>query len=184
MPQARRNAAVPEPRKTVRLSPVPDPPSRAPEDQSQNLLKTLEKISRNGGTFHADPPLKRYAFPGGTHLTLSDQIHSNLWRWGLSPMARALLDLMAAEHDEDGLVKATQQSLGKHFNCHHSKINRAMKVLDRYNFAWKYRQGWYRVHPTYAYRWGSRKQHALIMKIADELKSRKIEPPLSEMRNR
>ncbi|MER6109269.1 hypothetical protein [Streptomyces hirsutus] len=182
MAQARRSAAVPEPRK-VRLSPVPDSPRRGPEDQSQNLLKALEKIGRNGGTFHADPPPKRYAFPGGLHLSLSTEIHENLWRFKLPEMARNLLDLMVATHDEDGLIQATQQGLGRHFDCHHSKINRAMKVLDTYNFAWKYRQGQYRVNPVYAYRWGSRKQHALVARIADELKNRPIEPPLSETRN-
>lgn len=184
MPQSRRSATGPGPRKTVRLSAVPHPSRRVLDDQSRTLLKALEKISRNGGTIVADPPRKGYAFPGGKHLALSTEIHENLWRFKLSPMARDLLDHMAATHNEDGLVRASQQSLGAHFRCHRSKISRAMKVLDKHNFAWKHKQGQYQLNPSYAYRWGSRKQHALVARITDVLKARTIQPPLPETRNR
>lgn len=185
MPQSRRSAAVPGPRKTVRLSAVPHPSRSVLEDQSRTLLKALERISRNGGTVVADPPRKRYAFPGGEHLALSTEIHENLWRFKLSPMARDLLDHIVATHDEDGLVQATQQSLGAYFGCHHSKINRAMKMLDEHNFAWKHKRGQYQLNPHYAYRWGSRKQHSLVARITDVLTARTIQPPLPETkRNR
>ena len=184
MPQARRRVAAPDPpRQTVRLAPVPQPVRSEPEDRSHDLLKALERISANGGTFTADPPRKRYAFPGGTHLNVSQQIHENLWRFQLSPMARDLLDHFVATHDEEGMVKATQQSLGAYFGCHHSKISRAIKVLDGHNFAWKHRQGRYQLNPTYAYRWGSRKHHALTARIKDVLKTREINPPLSERKS-
>ena len=184
MPQTRRIAAVPEPRRTVRPSAAPHPSRSIPEDLSRTLLQTLEKISRNGGTIVADPPRKGYAFPGGKHLALSTEIHENLWRFKLSPMARDLLDHIAATHDEDGLVQATQQSLGSHFGCHQSKVSRALRALDKHNFAWKHKQGHYQLNPCYAYRWGSRKQHALVARITDVLKARTIQPPLPETRNR
>lgn len=182
MPQPRRAVAVPEPRKTVRLAPVPQPVHSDPGDRAHDLLKALEKLSVNGGTILADPPRKRYGFPGGVHINVSQQIQENLWRFGLGQMARDLLDHFAATHDETGLVKATQQSLGTYFGCHHSKVSRAIKVLDTHNFAWKYRQGQYQLNPTYAYRWGSRKQHALMARIKDVLDNREIKPPLSETR--
>jgi hypothetical protein len=184
VPQTRRIAAVPEPRRTVRLSAAPHPSRSIPEDLSRTLLQTLEKISRNGGTIVADPPRKGYAFPGGKHLALSTEIHENLWRFKLSPMARDLLDYIVATHDEDGLVQATQQSLGSHFGCHQSKVSRALRALDKHNFAWKHKQGQYQLNPSYAYRWGSRKQHALVARITDVLKARTIQPPLPETRNR
>lgn len=184
MPRARRSATVPEPRRKVRLPPVPDPSHSVPEDQSHNLLKALEKISRNGGTVVADPPRKGYAFPGGKPLALSTEIHENLGRFKLSPMARDLLDHMVATHDEDGLVQATQQSLDAYFGCHQSKISRAMRTLDKHNFAWKHKQAHYRLNPYYAYRWGSHKQRALVARITDVLRARTIQPPLPETRNR
>ncbi|MEW1870036.1 hypothetical protein AB0420_18210 [Streptomyces caelestis] len=184
MPPSRRSVAVPGPRRAVRLSPVAYPSRNVLEDQSRTLLKALEKISRNGGTIVADPSRKGYAFPGGKHLALSTEIHENLWRFKLSPMARDLLDHIVATHDEDGLVRATQQGLGAHFQCHRSKISRAMKMLDTHNFAWKHMQGQYQLNPCYAYRWGSRKQHALVARITDVLKARTIQLPLSETRNR
>ncbi|MFB6614031.1 hypothetical protein ACIGFK_36765 [Streptomyces sp. NPDC085524] len=149
------------------------------------LLKALERISRNGGIIQADPPPKAYGFPGGTHINYSQQIQENLWRFKLSPMARDLLDHMAATHDVDGIVAATQTALGMYFGCHHSKISRAIKVLTQHNFAWKARQGQYQLNPTYAYRWGSRRHRVLIDRLgAKTLKDHTIVIPLPETRNR
>lgn len=186
MPQVRRNAVDPAVRRTVRLSPVPDPSHKVVQDQSPALLKALEKIGRNGGTFHSKPPAKPYAFPGGTHLAISDEVHQNLWRFELTPMARHLLDHFTAAHDEDGIVTASQQELGRYFGCHHSKISRAIKLLDQHNFAWKARQKRYQLNPLYAYRWGSERHRALSIRLKKVLAERQITPPLkdSEMRNR
>lgn len=52
---------------------------------------------------------------------------------------------------------------------------RAVGEPARHNFAWKERRGQYRLHPLYAYRWGSRKQRALLAKLGkDTLTNKEI----------
>ncbi|BDT39514.1 hypothetical protein [Streptomyces yaizuensis] len=190
MAQARRSSAGPA-HNLVRQRPrlVPLPPSTAPAApdparQTAFLLKSLEKIAERGGIIQADPVPRAYAFPSKRHITFDADIHDNLWRFGLTPIASALLGHMAAGHDKDGVLVTTQSALAQHFECHHTRINRAFKLLDRHNFAWKERQGRYQINPQYAYRWGSRKHRALIERMGTTLKTRTIAIPKPETRTR
>ncbi|MFD9339937.1 hypothetical protein ACFWBF_37030 [Streptomyces sp. NPDC060028] len=131
-------------------------------ETARQLLKSLEKIARKGGTFSTDPEVRPYAFYGSKHLSSSQVLQENLWKFGLSQMSRNILDHMSANHDGQALVQMTQSSLAAKFGCSQSKVSRAIAQLSKHNFAWKERRGEYRLHPLYTYRWGSRKQHRLL----------------------
>ncbi|WP_449479799.1 hypothetical protein [Streptomyces avidinii] len=147
----------------------PAPPASAPPpdhvnalQSAQQLMKSLEKIAQKGGTFTTDPDIKPYAFYGTKHLSLSQTLQENLWKFGLSPTARNILDHMTTHHNDQALTEITQKDLAAKFGCSQSKISRAITQLTRHNFTWKETRGTYRLHPLYAYRWGSRKQHTLL----------------------
>ncbi|MEU2968983.1 replication/maintenance protein RepL [Streptomyces ardesiacus] len=129
------------------------------------MVKALDKVATNGGIISSDPPKQKYQFASDQHISLDHDIQTNLWRFGLSTMARDLLDHMATQHDEQGELHATQKELAAHFGCSQPKVSKALTQLDKMHFAWKVRRGVLQVNPTYAYRWGSRKQRALIARL-------------------
>jgi predicted transcriptional regulator len=129
------------------------------------MVKALDKVTTNGGSISANAPKQKYEFFSGRHINLDHAIQSNLWRFGLTVMARNLLDHMATEHDEDGQLHATQKQLAEHFGCSQPKVSKALGELFNHHFAWKIRRGVLQVNPTYAYRWGSRKQRSLMRKL-------------------
>lgn len=186
MPQARRKAADPRAR-ALKLELAPqqlvqdDEPLGAA--QHRLLLDTLSKIARQGGTISSDGEKLDFNFLGGKQFIAdSTALEDNLWRFGLPLMAHHLFSHFKANHDHEGQTKVTQAELGRHFGCHHSKINRALKSLDAVNLAWKARQGLYQLHPGASYRWGSRRQRNLVEKLRQELKDRPIVIPLPETR--
>jgi hypothetical protein len=165
---ARQPATVPA--QVARLAAIL-PGAAVPEPHAVNrqILKALERIGRNGGVIAADPPPRRYGLHGGTHVNISQVLCENLWRFRLPPTARDILDHMAATHDEQGLVTAGQKELGRHFGCSQAKISRCLAMLVRHHFVWKAsRRGVYQLNPAYAYRFGSRKHHALLERLGQE----------------
>ncbi|MEV7617080.1 hypothetical protein [Streptomyces sp. NPDC089799] len=180
----RQPASVPQ---QARLAPAPLAPAAFdPQGINRQLVKALQNISRNGGMITADAPPKRYGLQGGTHVNVSQTLVENLWRWKLPATARDILDHMAATHDEDGVVKVSQKALGEHFECSQSKISRSIGVLSKHHFVWKAaRRGCYQLNPTYAYRFGSRKHHALLARLGEDvLNAHTIVVPLPEKRSR
>lgn len=185
MAQPARRQAGPLPQQSARLAPVPPPASAVDGTRSAHLiLKSLEKISRNGGHFTADPPAKRYGFAGGTHTNVSQVLQENLWRFNLSSPARNLLDHMSVAHNEEGVVAAKQEALATYFGCSQSKISRALTELSQHHFTWKVKRGEYQLNPTYAYRFSSTKHRALLRRLGTEtLKAHKIVIPTPETRS-
>jgi hypothetical protein len=163
-----RRSAKP-PVKAARLSPAPPPADTVNGvATARQLLKSLEKIARKGGTFTTDPDVKPYAFYGSRHLSVSQAIQDNLWKFRFSDTARNVLDHMTVHHDDQALVEMTQSALAAKFGCSQSKVSRAMGQLSKHHFTWKERRGLYRLHPLYAYRWGSRKQIRLLEQLGPE----------------
>lgn len=138
-------------------------------ETAHKLLKSLEEISRNGGTITADPPPRPYGFRGNTHVNISQELQENLWRFKLTTTARDVLDHMTVTHDDQGIVSVTQTALAVHFECSQSKISRALRQLSQHHFAWKARRGQYRLNPTYAYRFGSKKHHRLLTELGESM---------------
>ncbi|MFE1444275.1 hypothetical protein [Streptomyces sp. NPDC058739] len=129
------------------------------------MVEALDKVAANGGTITADAPKQKYQFFSGNHTNVDQVIQANLWRFGLTGMARNLLDHMSTEHDEDGQVRATQAQLAVYFGCSQPKVSKALGELFKHHFAWKIRRGVVQVNPTYTYRWGSRKHRSLMIKL-------------------
>ncbi|MEC3992021.1 hypothetical protein VSR01_00055 [Actinacidiphila sp. DG2A-62] len=169
-----------------RLAPAPAPADTFDGMESaRQLLQSLEKLARKGGTFSTNPDVKPYAFYGQQHLSMSQVIQANLWKFNLSATSRNVLDHMTVHHDDQALVEMTQASLAVKFGCSQSKVSRAVGELTRHNFAWKERRGQYRLHPLYAYRWGSRKQRALLAKLGkDTLTTKEIVIPVRKETSR
>ncbi|MEU8893680.1 hypothetical protein [Streptomyces sp. NPDC048442] len=154
------------------------------EPAERSLVETLERISRHGGSVQFSPPPKPYGFQGGLHLNVSQELQLNLWRFGLSVMARDLLDHMAVTHDEHGIVAVTQTSLARYFGCSQTKIQRALAQLSCHHFLWKVRNGRYQLNPAYAYRFSSRKHALLLARLGSATLTRhQIVIPLPEKRS-
>lgn len=62
-----------------------------------------------------------YAFPGGRHLNLSQEIQLNLWRFQLTTVARDVLDHLSVTHDENGITVVTRSALARYFGCSQTK---------------------------------------------------------------
>ncbi|MFK0182177.1 hypothetical protein ACIQVR_40205 [Streptomyces xanthochromogenes] len=163
--------------KVSRLAPAP-PPADAVNgmESAKQLLKRFEKLA-NGGTFTKDAPRRPYVFYGTQHLSMAQVIEDNLWKFDLTTMSRNVLDHLKTHHDDEALVEMTQSSLAVKFNCSQSKVSRAIAQLSRHNFTWKERRGVYRVHPLYAYRWGSDKQRRLVRSLEKTLLAHEIVIP-------
>ncbi|MFJ1775030.1 hypothetical protein ACIOFQ_33100 [[Kitasatospora] papulosa] len=146
-------------------------------ESAQQLLKRFEKLARTGGTFTTDAERKPYAFYGGLHLSASQVIQANLWKFKLSGMSRDVLDHMVTNHDAEALVQMTQSKLAVQFGVSQSKVSRAIGQLSAHNFTWKERRGVYRLHPLYAYRWGSVKQRRLVKALEKTLLTHEIVIP-------
>lgn len=172
----RRSAEAPA--EASRLAPAP-PPADAVNgmESARDLLKRFEKLAKKGGTFTTNPEVKPYAFYGGQHLSASQVIQDNMWKFKLSTMSRDVLDHMVTNHDDQALVEMTQSSLAAKFGCSQSKVSRAIGQLSRHNFTWKERRGVYRLHPLYAYRWGSVKQRRLVKSLEKVLLEHEIVIP-------
>ncbi|MFE4263440.1 hypothetical protein [Streptomyces sp. NPDC056883] len=185
MPQARRRVVDPEGRalKLELAAPQPQIDDALGASQAKFLLDALSKISRQGGMISSDGEKQDFNLLGGKFfIAESVALEDNLWRFGLPLMSHHLFSHFKANHDDEGQTKVTQAELGRHFNCHHSKINRALKALDAVNLAWKAKQGLYQLHPGAAYRWGSRRQRALVDKMRPVLTDRPIVIPMPETR--
>ncbi|MFH9677409.1 helix-turn-helix domain-containing protein [Streptomyces sp. NPDC017405] len=129
------------------------------------MVKALDKVASNGGAILADPPKQKYQFYSGNHTSVDQAIQANLWRFGLTGMARNLLDHMSTEHDMDGQLRTTQKQLADHFGCSQPKVSKALGELFTHHFAWKVRRGVLQVNPTFTYRWGSKKHRSLMTKL-------------------
>ncbi|MEU2294036.1 hypothetical protein ACFVG1_36455 [Streptomyces bacillaris] len=169
MAQSQRRSA-PVGAKPVRPAPVPQ---KADDfyglESARDLLKRLEALGRKGGTFSTKGDSKPYAFYGRIHLSASQRLQDEMWKFNFSSMARNVLDHMTVHHDDDALVKMTQRGLADKFGCSQSKVSRSIGELSRQNFAWKESRGLYRLHPLYAYRWGSDRQRALVNKLGPKV---------------
>ncbi|TSB25639.1 hypothetical protein [Streptomyces benahoarensis] len=166
MAQPQRRSAQPPAKAAVGLTPAPAPQDTIDGVESaRQLLTKLEELARKGGTFSTNAPIKPYAFYGGKHMSTSQALQDNLWKFGFSETARNVLDHLTVHHDEDALTKMTQKTLASKFGCSQSKISRSIGQLTKHNFAWKERPGLYRLHPLYCYRWGSVKQRRLLTKL-------------------
>ncbi|WP_086708944.1 replication/maintenance protein RepL [Streptomyces antimycoticus] len=172
----RRSAEAPE--GAPRLAPAP-PPADAVNgmESARDLLKRFEKLAKKGGTFTTNPEVKPYVFYGSQHLSASQVIQDNLWKFKLSTMSRDVLDHMVTNHDDQALVQMTQSSLASKFGCSQSKVSRAIGQLSSHNFTWKERRGVYRLNPLYAYRWGSVKQRRLVKSLEKTLLAHEIVIP-------
>ncbi|MFF3019699.1 replication/maintenance protein RepL [Streptomyces sp. NPDC057939] len=140
------------------------------------LLKRFEQLAE-GGTFTKDAPRRPYVFYGTQHLSMSQVIEDNLWKFKLSGMSRDVLDHMKTNHDAEALVEMTQSELAGKFGVSQSKVSRAITQLSHHNFTWKERRGVYRLHPLYAYRWGSDKQRRLVRSLGKTLLAHEIVIP-------
>ncbi|MFB8037736.1 hypothetical protein ACFC5Z_33390 [Streptomyces sp. NPDC056004] len=168
MAQPLRRSAQPAV-KAARLSPAPPPPDTVDGVESaRQMLKKLEQLARKGGTFSTNPEVKPYAFYGSQHVSTSQVLQDNLWKFGFSEMARNVLDHMTAHHDDQALVEMTQRALAAKFSCSQTRISRSIGQLSKHHFAWKERRGVYRLHPLYSYRWGSVKQRRLLLQLGKE----------------
>ncbi|WP_405533826.1 hypothetical protein OG592_44375 (plasmid) [Streptomyces avidinii] len=172
----RRSAEAPV--KASRLAPAP-PPADAVNgmESARDLLTRLEKLAKKGGTFTQDPERKPYVFYGTQHLSMAQVIEDNLWKFELTAMARNVLDHLKTNHDDEALVEMTQSKLAVKFGCSQSKVSRAIAQLSHHNFSWKERRGLYRLHPLYAYRWGSVKQRRLVKSLEKVLLEHEIVIP-------
>ncbi|MEU3787537.1 hypothetical protein [Streptomyces sp900129855] len=172
----RRSAEAPV--NASRLAPAP-PPADAVNgmESARDLLKRFEKLAKKGGTFSTNPEVKPYVFYGTQHLSMSQVIEDNLWKFKLSGMSRDVLDHMKTNHDVEALVEMTQSELAVKFDVSQSKVSRAIAQLSRHNFTWKERRGVYRLHPLYAYRWGSVKQRRLVKSLEKTLLAHEIVIP-------
>ncbi|MGA5069047.1 replication/maintenance protein RepL [Streptomyces exfoliatus] len=171
MAQSRRRSAEAG-IKAVRPAPAPAPQQPDSIDgleSARDLLTRLEELGRKGGTFTTKGDPKPYAFYGRIHLSMSQRIQDQLWKFGFSAMARNVLDHMSVHHDDQALVKMTQRDLAEKFGCSQSKVSRSIGELSKQNFAWKETRGMYRLHPLYAYRWGSEKQRGLVNKLGPKV---------------
>ncbi|MEV7282640.1 replication/maintenance protein RepL [Streptomyces sp. NPDC093111] len=169
MAQSQRRSATAGAR-AVRPAPVPQKPDDfGGLESARDLLKRLEELGRKGGTFSTKGDPKPYAFYGRIHLSASQRLQDELWKFGFSSMARNVLDHMTVHHDDQSMVKMTQRGLAEKFGCSQSKVSRSIGELSRQNFAWKESRGMYRLHPLYAYRWGSDKQRALVNKLGPKV---------------
>ncbi|MGW5355988.1 hypothetical protein ACWERV_36450 [Streptomyces sp. NPDC004031] len=173
----RRSAQAPA--KVSRLVPAPPPQQDAVNgmESARDLLKRFEKLAQTGGTFTTDPERRPYVFYGRQHLSTSQVIQENLWKFKLSATSRDVLDHMVTNHNDQALVEMTQSSLAVKFGCSQSKVSRAVGQLSRHNFTWKERRGVYRLHPLYAYRWGSGKQRQLVKSLEKALLAHEIVIP-------
>ncbi|MEU6756031.1 hypothetical protein [Streptomyces sp. NPDC046685] len=173
---ARRPASKPLAVAKPRLAPVPEAPPSL--DLVRSLVKDLEKVASRGGSVLYDRAPQKYGFPSGQHGSFDQEIHDNLWRFNLTSTSRGLLDHFMAQHDENCQMPVTQAKLAERFECHQSKISRALGQLDKHNFAWKVRRGIIQVNPLYTYRFRSNKHHALLSMLgAETLKKRRITIP-------
>ncbi|MEU9594428.1 MULTISPECIES: replication/maintenance protein RepL [Streptomyces] len=172
----RRSAEAPA--TTPRLAPAP-PPADAVNgmETAQQLVSSLERLAKRGGTFTTKDPVKPYVFYGKGHLSMSQVIEDNLWKFDLSAMSRNVLDYLKTHHDKEGLVEMTQGGLAKKYGCSQSKISRAVSQLSHHNFTWRERRGVYRLNPLYAYRWGSEKQLRLVKSLKKTLVDHEITIP-------
>ncbi|MCX4721969.1 hypothetical protein OG818_40475 [Streptomyces virginiae] len=172
----RRSAEVPV--KASRLAPAP-PPTDAVNgmESARDLLTRLERLAKKGGTFTQDPERKPYVFYGTQHLSMAQVIEDNLWKFELTAMSRNVLDHLKTNHDDEALVEMTQSKLAVKFGCSQSKVSRAIAQLSHHNFTWKERRGLYRLHPLYAYRWGSVKQRRLVKSLEKVLLEHEIVIP-------
>ncbi|MCB5181892.1 hypothetical protein [Streptomyces antimicrobicus] len=172
----RRRAEAPV--KASRLAPVP-PPMDAVNgmESARDLLTRLERLAKKGGTFTQDPEKRPYVFYGGQHLSVSQVIEDNLWKFEFNSMARNILDHMKAVHDDQGLVEVTQCELAVKYGVSQSKVSRGIGELSRHNFTWKEQRGVYRLNPLYAYRWGSVKQRRLVKALETVLLEHEIVIP-------
>ena len=161
-----------------RLTPVAQPVDAVNGMESaRDLLKRFEKLAKKGGTFSTNADVKPYVFYGSQHLSASQVIQENLWKFRLSVMSRDVLDHMVTNHDEQALVQMTQRALALKFGVSQSKVSRAIGQLSCCNFTWKEQRGVYRLHPLYAYRWGSVKQRRLVKSLEKTLLEREIVIP-------
>lgn len=174
---ARRPASKPQAAAAApRLAPVPEPTPSL--DLVRSLVKDLEKVSSRGGSVLYDREPQKYGFPSGQHGSFDQEIHDNLWRFNLTSTARGLLDHFMARHDENCQMPVTQAKLAARFECHQSKISRALGQLDKHNFAWKARRGVIQVNPLYTYRFRSSSHRAVLAALGTEmLKKRRITIP-------
>ncbi|MER5781325.1 replication/maintenance protein RepL [Streptomyces mobaraensis] len=172
----RRSAGTPA--TTPRLAPAP-PPADAFNgmETAQQLVKGLSALAKRGGTFTTKDPVKPYVFYGKQHLSVSQVIEDNLWKFDLSATSRNVLDYLKTHHDQQGLVKMTQSNLAAKYGCSQSKISRAVSQLSHHNFTWREQRGVYRLNPLYAYRWGSEKQLRLVKSLKNTLVEHEITIP-------
>ncbi|MFJ6722387.1 hypothetical protein [Streptomyces sp. NPDC091259] len=141
-------------------------------------MATLGQVATNGGVLSVEPRKQKYGFQSGQHGSFDQEIHDNLWRFDLSSMARGLLDHFMAQHDVNCQMAITQAKLAVKFECHQSKISRALGQLDKHNFAWKARRGIIQVNPLYTYRFRSNKHREVLVMLGPEtLKKRRIKIP-------
>ncbi|MFE7403766.1 hypothetical protein [Streptomyces sp. NPDC057557] len=112
MAQPLRHSAQ-SPVKAARLSPAPPPDTVDGVESARQLLKKLETLARKGGTFSTNPDVKPYAFYGSQHMSTSQVLQDNLWKFRFSEMARNVLDHMTAHHDDQALVEMTQGNLAR-----------------------------------------------------------------------
>ncbi|OKI51933.1 hypothetical protein AMK17_32490 [Streptomyces sp. CB00072] len=169
MAQSQRRSA-PAVARAVRPAAVPQKPDDSYGlESARALLKRLEELGRKGGTFSTKGDSKPYAFYGRIHLSASQRLQDEMWKFNFSSMARNVLDHMTVHHDDEAMVKMTQRGLAEKFGCSQSKVSRSIGELSRQNFAWKESRGMYRLHPLYAYRWGSDRQRVLVNKLGPKV---------------
>ncbi|WP_406404206.1 replication/maintenance protein RepL [Streptomyces uncialis] len=170
--------SVEAPATTSRLAPaLPPSDGVSAIESTTQLVNSLDRLAKRGGTFTTKDPVRPYVFYGRGHLSTSQVIEDNLWKFDLSAMSRNLLDYLKTHHDQQGLVEMTQGGLAKKYGCSQSKISRAVCQLSHHNFTWRERRGVYRLNPLYAYRWGSDKQLRLVKSLKKTLVEHEITIP-------
>ncbi|MFF3558219.1 replication/maintenance protein RepL [Streptomyces tsukubensis] len=172
----RRSAEAPATTPRLASAPLPADGVNGMQTATQ-LVSSLERLAKRGGTFTTRDPVKPYVFYGKGHLSMSQVIEDNLWKFDLSAMSRNVLDHLKTHHDQQGLVEMTQSGLAKKYGCSQSKISRAVSQLCHHNFTWREQRGVYRLNPLYAYRWGSDKQLRLVKSLKKTLVDHEITIP-------
>lgn len=132
---------------------------------AERIFQELTEVTDRAVSIHVDAQPRAYLWHSGSHISLDRVIQQNLWRFNLRPLERAVLDLMCAEADNEGIVEVKQVELGKHFGRSQASVSNAIKTLCGHHFVWKVRRGAYQVNPTYSFGWGSSRQRAALQRI-------------------
>ncbi|MEU9420210.1 hypothetical protein [Streptomyces sp. NPDC048272] len=152
-------------------------PETTSERELESLAKSLaERLS--GPDTQVDVQVflneakRNYVFLTGQHVSVDRWLHQNLWRYHFTWLTRAVLDHFTANMDDDGHIKAPQGDLATMFDVSQPNVSKSLTHLKKTKFIWgDGKRSFYQVNPLYAFRWGSDKQRAALLRICKDAKT-------------